>query len=432
MINTTILSLSAVFLTKSPFSIVHLTSINSFYVDKSLFSKSFQSVFYFNINQGNVLFSNTLFKNILDCAILSDFKDKIINQRFSPNVNSARYYTFESCLFQNCISNKYNGSAICITVPKNSNFDVDISFEFSSFYKCRTQNGFGGAIYLYHFGDVSILETCFLECYASESSSDNNVEGSTVYINHRTSTERTRLRACSINSCPSDPLLCHKCDSIIKIFFGKISSVHSNFTNNCIEFGSSGISLSEQIIINIDLSQFMNCTGENTIFIIGENDNAFIIDTCNFINCVNNSSSSDKNNGIFVVFCKLLNIKESVFIMNSNKFLISENNSKSILYDLNHCFFTGCTFSLINPSHNKYTYFDSKECWEIITYKMPSNFFDDYLWIIIAVGSFILGLLITLIVFLISKCHSKHKNKMKANEFKSSELLSESLLKESN
>ena len=131
--------------------------------------------------------------------------------------------------------------------------------------------------------------------------------------------------------------------------------------------------------------------------------------------------------------------------MNSNKFLIYVNNSKSILfyqckfdsskdnlYDLNLCFFTGCTFSLINPSHNKYTYFDSKECWEIITYKMPSNFFDDYLWIIIEVGSFILGLLITLIVFLISKCHSKHKNKMKANEFKSSELLSESLLKESN
>lgn len=279
MINTTILCLSAVFLTKSPFSIVHLTGINSFSVDKSLFSRSLQNLFYFNINQGNALFSNTIFNDILGCTILAesayDAKDVIIKKRFSPNVISADYYSFESCLFQNCRSFKNNGGAICIKVPSDIDLTVDISLEFSSFYKCYTQSGFGGAIYLYHFGDASILETCFLECYANESSSDRITEGSTIYINHRAFTERTRLRGSSIFSCPSDPNYCHKCDSVFKVCSGKTDSSHCNFTNNYIEIGSSAISFIEQARNEIEYSQFINCTGENTFFILGQNDEFF-------------------------------------------------------------------------------------------------------------------------------------------------------------
>lgn len=60
-------------------------------------------------------------------------------------------YIFESCMFQNChcTGENINGGAVSINVPSSKEFEVDLSFEFCSFYNCYSGGGYGGAVYAF-------------------------------------------------------------------------------------------------------------------------------------------------------------------------------------------------------------------------------------------------------------------------------------------
>lgn len=394
MLNSTILGLSTILLAGSPFSMAPVAGSRSLSVDKSIFSRSLHTLFYFNIFAGDAKFSKTTFDNIIGGAIrvdsAYDAKDQVIEKRFKPNIMSQNYYSFESCMFRNChcSGEKDNGGAVSINVPASQEFDVDLSFEFSSFYNCYAAGGQGGALYGFRIGDVSILETCFSYCFTRESSSTHDTgTGQAVYLHHRASTERTKARGSSYDKCPQQAAMFPNTETVFYVMMGKVDFDHSNFTNNVVETGSSAICLVEQVYCNIDYTTCDNCVGESTIHIIGQTDATCDINTVNFINCANHSDVTELY-GILAVLFAEITIDDSVFIMKDNQFLAARDKSDSTskitfrrckfdrpqsgLSNKDICEFNDCEFSITDPKTNKFTYFDSRECWEIEPNRLPA------------------------------------------------------------
>lgn len=155
-----------------------------------------------------------------------------------------------------------------------------------------------------------------------------------------------------------------------------------NFSNNVVEFGSSAFHLDEQIYCKIEFTTCKECIGESTISIAGINDAICDINTLNFVDCVNHSDDKVLF-GIFTVLYTKVIVEKSVFIMKNNKFLVMRDMSDSSsiikfikctfdwawddLFNNEICSFVDCSFSQINPKPNKFTYFDSIECWTIKT-----------------------------------------------------------------
>ena len=395
MLNSTILGLSTILLAGSPFSMAPGAGVRSFSVDKSLFSRSLHNLFYFNIFSGNAKFSKTTFDSIVGGAIrvdsAYDAKDQFIEKRYAPNIMPANYYSFESCMFRNChcTGEKMNGGAVSITVPSGKEFDVDISFEFSSFYNCYAAGGQGGALYGSRIGDVSILETCFSYCFTREQSTTGDTGmGTAVYIHHRASTERTRARGSSYDKCPPQAAMFPNTETVFYVMMGKVDFDHSNFTDNVVETGSSAICLAEQVYCNIDFTTCRNCIGESTVHIIGQTDATCDINTVNFVNCANHTEAKELYGVIAILYTKIT-LDQSVFVMGDNKFLAVRDKSDSTskitfrecifdraqndLVDLSVCAFTDCKFSQSSPKTNKFTYFDSRECWEIEPNRLPAS-----------------------------------------------------------
>ncbi|KAK8886914.1 hypothetical protein M9Y10_037947 [Tritrichomonas musculus] len=395
MLNSTILGLSTILLAGSPFSMAPVSGSRTFSVDKSLFTRSIHNLFYFNIFTGNAKFSKTTFDNIIGGAIrvdsAYDAKDQVIEKRYAPNIMSQNFYSFESCMFRNChiSGEKFNGGAVSINVPAGKDFDVDISFEFSSFYNCYAAGGQGGALYGYRIGDVSLLETCFSMCFTREQSSTGDTgTGTAVYLHHRASTERTKSRGSSYDRCPPQAAMYPNTESVFYVMMGKVDFDHSNFTNNVVEQGSSAICLVEQKYCNIDFTSCINCIGENTIHIVGQTDASCDINTVNFVNCANHSEAKELY-GVVAVLYTQITLDDSVFIMGDNKFLAIRDQkdttskitfnkctfdrAQNQLSDTSICDFKSCAFGTQDPKTNKFTYFDSRECWEINPDRLPAS-----------------------------------------------------------
>lgn len=355
MINLTIVKLSAIFLAGSPFSFSPSIGVHSFSIDDSFFSRSLHSLLYFNIFSGKTQITKTIFNNIIGGSIrvesAYEVKDQVILKRFSPNIMEGNYYIFESCMFRNChcTGEKLNGGAVNINVPSLKEFEVDLSFEFCSFYNCYSAGGYGGAVYGFHIGDVSILETCFNTCFTRESSLTGNIGiGTAVYISHLTSTGRTRGRFSSYTECPKEAAKFPNTEDVFHVSSGKVDLTHSNFSNNVVEFGSSAIHLNEQAYCIIAFTTCRECIGESTISIVGMNDATCDIDTLNFVDCVNHSEDKVLY-GIFTILYTKVTVEQSVFIMKNNKFLAMRDKSDSFsTVKFSKCIFDRASDDLYN------------------------------------------------------------------------------------
>lgn len=434
MINSTILKLSIVFLSGSPFSYTPAAGVSSFSIDRSYFSKSLHTLFYFNIFSGEAQIAKTTFDNIIGGAIQveSDYYEKgiIIVKRFSPNIISSNTYTFEKCMFRNCYctGEKMNGGAVCANVAYSNNLDVDFTFKSSSFYNCRSQGGFGGAFYGYHICDVNILETCFNACFTRKVSGSIPGVGTAVYIDHITSTKRTKGRGSSYIECPKEAAGYPYTESVFFVSTGIINFDYSNFSNNVVEYGSSAICMFSYADNKISFTTCNKCVGEFTFLITGMNNTSCDLNTLNFINCTHHVEAKDFY-GIFAILYVKVNIKQSVFIMSNNKILAMRDvhDSSSIitfskctfdiaqsdLFNIEICEFIDCSFSKIDLVTNKYSYFNSQECWEIETPSqtdIPSfNNNNGKIAICISIVNSIL--LVGIIVYLVIKCFlDKKKN----------------------
>ena len=395
MLNTTLLGLTTLLLANSPFSLSQSSQYRNFQVDKSVFSKSLQNLFYFNAFAGKALFRKTTFDNILGGAIRVDSisydaKDLEINERFAPNIMSQNFYAFESCMFRRCLASgeRVNGGAISITVPAGRDFDVDLSLEFSSFYACRCSGGQGGAIYGFRIGDVDIKETCFEECTTHEDSSTGDTGmGTAVYAWHRADTERSRARGSSFTKCPGTSYMNPNTETVFFILMGQADTDDTNFTQNFIEKEASAIAFLEQHICEVDYTSFINCTGECTVYFSGHDNSISDINTVNFVGCKHHSEA--KNPAIIRGLSTTITLENCVFILDGNRFLAANAGTDSTT----HFTFSGCQFDASSKenlndqsimtfnsdckfgsaSTHEFTYFDSRECWEIEPDRLPAS-----------------------------------------------------------
>lgn len=476
MINSTILRLSTILLSNSPFSLSTISGYHIFSVEKSFFTRSINTLFYFNIFIGNATFSKTTFDSIIGGAIRVDLsyvlKYQIIENQFYVNATSQNYYFFENCNFHKCqvTGKQNNGGAISINVHIPTNIDIDTSFEFTSFYDCHSE-GKGGAIYLYKTGDVSILESCFLQCFTS--CSEEKGTGTVAYIHHRSSTERGKIRGSSFYGCPQSNDMHPNTDTVLYAYMGKSAFSSTNFTQNKVNHGSSALFILEQKVISIDFTSFINLTGENTIHFIGNLYATADIDSINVVNCVNNNGDL---NAIFIFRYTTINVENSVFIMKTNKNLaINDSNDTHDFINFNKCHFDlpqeelvnesickfqFCHFDVINPATIKSIYFDSRECWDVNRFPKPTKtpeptqspfatptktpaatsccnectgnkILEKYYKLIFYVGVAIAFILIIIFVFLICKCIFDLGRKKNSDKISSSASLSSSLISHS-
>ncbi|OHS95012.1 hypothetical protein TRFO_10714 [Tritrichomonas foetus] len=393
MLNSTIVGLSAILLASNPFSLAQTTGRRMFNVDRSIFSKSLHNVFYFNTFLGSAKFSKATFDNIIGGAIKVesyDAKDQVIEKRFSPNIMSQNYYSFESCMFRKCFTTgeKSNGGAISINVNPGIDYDVDLSLEFSSFYNCYVAGGQGGAIYGFRIGDVDIKETCFQQCTTREKSeTEDTGSGTACYIWHRANTERCRLRGSSFDRCPETGVMNPNTETVFFVLMGRADSDDCNFTNNFIEKVASAIAFTEQHSCDVDFTSFINCSGECTIFLSGQTDANCDINTVNFVNCA--SHPDTKNPAIILGYATVVTLEKCVFIMGTDKYLAARSETDTTskftfsdcifdrkqndLVDTTICNFNSCNFDVSSPETNKFTFFDSRECWEIEPDRLPAS-----------------------------------------------------------
>lgn len=392
MLNTSILKLTLLNISLSPFSRTHFSSYCQFTVDRSFFSNSYNTLFYFHNLAGQNKFSKTIFHNILNRAILADgsidysYNSTVITNRLSPLISSSCTFTFVNCMFRNCSirGETVHGGAVSIHVSPSDLYDVDLSFTKTSFYNCNTAGGHGGAIYGFRLGDLSLDRTCFNNCCTQESSATGDTGmGQACFIWHRTTSDHSKAIFSSLSACP-DSLAVRNTESVLSIFSGHVDIDDCNFTNNWVDKVASAICLTEQKLCNIYFTNCINCTGESTMHIGGFEDKgteSCDINNINFINCRNTSASS-KYGGVLVGYYTTITVEDCVFIMKGNKYLVASSYEYDLVTSLtfSRCIFdmplddlidkTRCSFQAdckydASPATNTLQNFNSKECWEI-------------------------------------------------------------------
>lgn len=165
MLNITLTSLQLLNLFGSSPLISH--PLHNFGIKNSYFSKSTVSVFYLNSFSHLSLFNVQFTRFSMSPIHISelDFRNQsFVNHTSWSNETSV---TLTKCLFLNCKSSNSDGGAIVMNNPQNSLLSINCS----GFANCSTSGGKGGAIYC-NAENISLLKTCFQNCFCSDPHGD--------------------------------------------------------------------------------------------------------------------------------------------------------------------------------------------------------------------------------------------------------------------
>ena len=88
MVNSTIFSLSAIFLAGSPFYFAKISQYKTISIEKCIYKQSLHNLFSININKGNLHISTTTFDQIIGSAVQITSETYISNLTFNT-----LYYT---------------------------------------------------------------------------------------------------------------------------------------------------------------------------------------------------------------------------------------------------------------------------------------------------------------------------------------------------
>lgn len=416
MLNTSILALNAILLSKAPFSLAQSHQKRSLFVSNSHFSQALNGVFRFNHQLSQTAFRHSTFNKIIGQAIALDtaaykFIDSLISIRIDLNLTFSETVLVDSCMFSHCLAiQKQFGGALCISSQTPVGIGL-VNIQYCSFFGCVTSDGEGGAVFT-HVSSSHILYSCFFSCNTRtnvQNPEDNAGQAAYIMNDLGASAQSSLiLNGVSFVQCPGKDV--SHSTTVVYAALGNQDIDDCNFTDNYIQKASGGLHSDLSIHFNMKSVNFINNTGDCICAL----NNLEKEDTISYCNMIDNTLRTENEKCLFYVLCTEPSygfpFDHIVFVQSSAPDVFAfggQEQQQQVV--LTNCIFqksfdhfkledvsSWCTVQYRDknntvadsPATNPVTVFNSEECWYIEPPKYPagaaSNLF--YVFLILFIG----------------------------------------------